>query len=396
MARGDPRGWPSPRRGLTRPEGLGLLAVVAAPAVLLGSFRSRAAWRTLGLVTLVTVLAVAPWVVRNRVELDGWVLSTNGGKTLLGSNCADTYAGPSLGGFSYDLPVRRGGVPGAGRARPKGSGGTARTSTRSSARIGRRFIDDHRREVPKVVVARVARMWGLAFAADQRRFDVEEGRHPGLQHIGQWLHLVVLGGRGGGVAPPARAPGRERPTAIVLLGPILLVTATCLLIYGGTRMRTGAEPSLAVLAAVPVASIAGARRPPAVACAACMKKIGILVVAYNAASTLAQTLDRIPSDFVQDIHEVLVGDDASQDSTHLVALGYQQHVHRAPAHHRPPPREPRLRRQPEVGLPVRHRARAGTSWCSCTATASTRPSCSPPSSSRSSRVAPRRCSAPAS
>ena len=54
------------------------------------------------------------------------------------------------------------------------------------------------------------------------------------------------------------------------------------------------------------------------------KKIGILVVAYNAATTLAQTLDRIPADFVQDIHEVLVGDDASQDSTHLVALGYQQ------------------------------------------------------------------------
>ena len=55
-----------------------------------------------------------------------------------------------------------------------------------------------------------------------------------------------------------------------------------------------------------------------------MKKIGVLVVAYNAASTLAHTLDRIPSDFVEDIHEVLVGDDASQDSTHLVALGYQQ------------------------------------------------------------------------
>jgi glycosyltransferase involved in cell wall biosynthesis len=54
------------------------------------------------------------------------------------------------------------------------------------------------------------------------------------------------------------------------------------------------------------------------------KKIGILVVAYNAATTLAQTLDRIPADFVQDVHEVLVGDDASQDSTHLVALGYQQ------------------------------------------------------------------------
>ncbi|MGK2950402.1 MAG: methyltransferase domain-containing protein [Acidimicrobiales bacterium] len=55
-----------------------------------------------------------------------------------------------------------------------------------------------------------------------------------------------------------------------------------------------------------------------------MKKIGILVVAYNAASTLAQVLDRIPVDFRSQIHEVLIGDDHSQDSTYLVGLGYQQ------------------------------------------------------------------------
>jgi len=57
-----------------------------------------------------------------------------------------------------------------------------------------------------------------------------------------------------------------------------------------------------------------------------MKKIGILVVAYNAASTLAQVLDRIPLEFRSQIHEVLVGDDHSQDSTYLVGLGYQQAV----------------------------------------------------------------------
>jgi methionine biosynthesis protein MetW len=55
-----------------------------------------------------------------------------------------------------------------------------------------------------------------------------------------------------------------------------------------------------------------------------MKKIGILVVAYNAASTLAQVLDRIPVEFRSNIHEVLIGDDHSQDSTYLVGLGYQQ------------------------------------------------------------------------
>ncbi len=53
-------------------------------------------------------------------------------------------------------------------------------------------------------------------------------------------------------------------------------------------------------------------------------KIGILVVAYNAAGTLAGVLDRIPESFRSKIHEVLVCDDASGDSTYLVGLGYKQ------------------------------------------------------------------------
>ena len=54
------------------------------------------------------------------------------------------------------------------------------------------------------------------------------------------------------------------------------------------------------------------------------KKIGILVVAYNAATTLASVLDRIPKDFVPKITKVIVNDDYSKDSTYLVGLGYQR------------------------------------------------------------------------
>ncbi len=54
------------------------------------------------------------------------------------------------------------------------------------------------------------------------------------------------------------------------------------------------------------------------------KRIGVLVVAYNAASTLAATLDRIPESIRRDIDEVIVSDDHSQDATYLVGLGYQQ------------------------------------------------------------------------
>jgi glycosyltransferase involved in cell wall biosynthesis len=55
-----------------------------------------------------------------------------------------------------------------------------------------------------------------------------------------------------------------------------------------------------------------------------MKRVGVLVVAYNAASTLARVLDRIPRDFVPRICEVLVCDDHSQGATYLVGLGYQK------------------------------------------------------------------------
>ncbi len=54
------------------------------------------------------------------------------------------------------------------------------------------------------------------------------------------------------------------------------------------------------------------------------KRIGVLVVAYNASSTLARVLDRIPAEIATDIEEVIVSDDHSDDSTYLVGLGYQQ------------------------------------------------------------------------
>jgi glycosyltransferase involved in cell wall biosynthesis len=53
-------------------------------------------------------------------------------------------------------------------------------------------------------------------------------------------------------------------------------------------------------------------------------RIGILVVAYNAATTLASVLDRVPKSFRPRISQVFVCDDASDDATYLVGLGYKQ------------------------------------------------------------------------
>jgi glycosyltransferase involved in cell wall biosynthesis len=53
-------------------------------------------------------------------------------------------------------------------------------------------------------------------------------------------------------------------------------------------------------------------------------KIGILIVAYNAADTLGGVLDRIPTAFRQKVQEIFVCDDASKDATYVVGLEYKE------------------------------------------------------------------------
>ncbi|MBI4780541.1 MAG: glycosyltransferase [Oscillatoriophycideae cyanobacterium NC_groundwater_1537_Pr4_S-0.65um_50_18] len=53
------------------------------------------------------------------------------------------------------------------------------------------------------------------------------------------------------------------------------------------------------------------------------KRIGILIVAYNAVTTLAQVFRRIPQDVWENVEEVVVFDDDSQDDTYELAMGYK-------------------------------------------------------------------------
>jgi glycosyltransferase involved in cell wall biosynthesis len=57
-----------------------------------------------------------------------------------------------------------------------------------------------------------------------------------------------------------------------------------------------------------------------------LERVGVLVVAYNAASTLSEVLDRLPDGFRARVAEILVCDDASSDETYSVGLDYQRHT----------------------------------------------------------------------
>jgi len=54
-----------------------------------------------------------------------------------------------------------------------------------------------------------------------------------------------------------------------------------------------------------------------------MARIGILVVAYNAESTLRSVLQRIPAEIMDKVEEIFVFDDASQDRTSEVGEDYK-------------------------------------------------------------------------
>lgn len=62
------------------------------------------------------------------------------------------------------------------------------------------------------------------------------------------------------------------------------------------------------------------------------KRIAIFIVAYNASSTLAKVLDRIPERVWARVEEVFVFDDESRDDTFAVGLEYKREKQRANLH----------------------------------------------------------------
>jgi 4-amino-4-deoxy-L-arabinose transferase-like glycosyltransferase len=211
---------------LTRAEALLLLPLLALPV----AWRR---WRMLGAVVLAAVVVVAPWTVRNWTTFERPVLiSTNDGVTLAGSNCPATYHGRDLGSFDPKCigPVR---FP-AEEARQA-------AQYRSDAVS---YAGDHLGRLPVVIGARVLRVWGL-YQPTRLAYDAQN-RKLAVQEAGVLFSYVLIPFAVFGAVMLRR---RGEPLSI-LLAPVLLVTITCALTYGGLRLRHAAEVPLVVLAAV--------------------------------------------------------------------------------------------------------------------------------------------------
>ncbi|MGH8983263.1 MAG: ArnT family glycosyltransferase [Acidimicrobiia bacterium] len=236
---------------LTRSEALLLVVFVGLPAVFLSTGDRRGRASCTAALLAGTLLIVAPWVVRNAVQLDGPALSTNTGVTLVGAYCGEMFQpGPRFGSWSVGCTFRQAGAVNRmyGPEPP----------VASDRRLVRRAIDlaqDRARQLPSLIAAHVGRLWGFYHPGDQVTFEDRTTHSHGLQTAGQYVHWALLAFVVLGIA-------FARPREWLLIaGPMLMVTVNAAVFYGSTRLRAGAEPSLALFAAVGIVWLATRRKP---------------------------------------------------------------------------------------------------------------------------------------
>jgi 4-amino-4-deoxy-L-arabinose transferase-like glycosyltransferase len=197
------------------------------------------------LVVGLAVAVVVPWSVRNHREVGTYALSTiDSAETLAGANCDTSFGGKRMG--SWD---------------PTCAGVSQRLDeVVRQRRLTNRATDYMSEHVPRLatVVApvRVMRAWGLWYGIVQARDEAKESRSTNWQLLTWGTGLVLLGFAVGGVVVARRRGLVLAP----LLAPVAAVTVAAAATYGKQRLRTYAEPELAVLAAVAVSALVTRRR----------------------------------------------------------------------------------------------------------------------------------------
>ncbi len=228
--------------------GLGTLArsevvlFVPAAAVVLWVVGKRAGlerpWTHVLAAAGVALVLLVPWTIFNLTRFEKPIaLTTNEGGALLGANCPDTYYGPAQGGWSLLCLVN-----------DPGNNADEDTSMRAARqrREALSYVNEHLSSVPRVVLQRVGRSLDLFAMSDMVRGDVGEER----ERWAAWAGIASFW-----VLAPIAAFGalrtRRRDRAVLLI-PVLIAVVTSVVIYGGHRIRSSAEPSIVILAAVAI------------------------------------------------------------------------------------------------------------------------------------------------
>lgn len=217
---------------LTRAEGALLFALLALPVVFrVPGLEWRSRLERVAVMALAALMLVGPWVGYNlaRFEEPAY-LSTGSGVTLVDSSCDAVYSGPFTGWWSF-LCV------------PDRISNDEAVNDRENREVALRYVRKHESELPKVVAARVGRMWGVFRPLQTADLD---GRGVNADRVGLVASYVLI---------PLAIWGlvliRRRPEPILpMLALAAMVTITAALFYGAIRFRVPADVAIVASAAV--------------------------------------------------------------------------------------------------------------------------------------------------
>ncbi|MCB0999379.1 MAG: glycosyltransferase family 39 protein [Acidimicrobiales bacterium] len=232
------------------------VVVLLAAAMWRATAAGGRAWRVFtvpAVVGVVSLATVAPWVGFNLTRFEEAVtLTTNDGTTLLGSYCDATFSGPELGGWSIFCVT-------ADPAYSMDEEPSVRSVRQRD--LAMRYARAHVDELPKVVLARVARtldLYGLDSLVAQ---DVGEERWRWASWAGivSWWALFPLAMTGAVLMWRSGRPGAagtavQRRRWWVLVCPVVSVFVITVVFYGAHRIRSSMEPTVVVFAAVALAA----------------------------------------------------------------------------------------------------------------------------------------------
>jgi 4-amino-4-deoxy-L-arabinose transferase-like glycosyltransferase len=194
------------------------------------------------------VLVVSPWLVANLIRFEEpATLSTQMGPTLEAAYCDDTFYGHNLGSWSLECITDWG-----DRDRS--------VLDRLSRQNAMDYLDEHRGQLPRVLVARVLRTFNVAHVSDQVNFDWFAEARP---INASWAAVGSFWVLGLSAIAGVVVLRRRGVPSFPLLSTVANVVITVLVFYGSTRFRAPAEPAIVLLAAVAFdAAIRRVRRQP--------------------------------------------------------------------------------------------------------------------------------------
>jgi len=238
--------------GLARAEVLVLGPLIGIPMFWVSHRDWRPAVRRLAVAGSISVAVIAPWVVPNLVRFEEpVVMSTGDGLLLHGANNDTVYSGGALGSWVPSLE--------AGAAERRFDSTDESVDSRELREEALAYVGDHLGDQPRVMAARVGRMWGFYAPLGTVWLNQGEGRELWASHLGLAAGYLLL---------PLAVLGwwRMGRTSMRWIVPIMVgyVTVLAALTYGIPRFRVPADVVLIVAAAIGLRWLAslGACRPP--------------------------------------------------------------------------------------------------------------------------------------